>query len=369
MRSHNIVYVPLQHVWQLHLPPHEQNISLGCDIECAQDMSLSVTPHGVLAYIPVITYQNMTFVDLFWCSEEKLAWPADHARPASRLLLRLTKDPDTLAGPESSRRKSYIVDASRLLWIEPPKKSLRYVIAGRQARGSWQMVLIRHRPPPHRLPGQLLLADPRNPFIPAVPAQLVVDTPFRFDEVHIQKFGRQFGASSMTIWDSPTMTTYAFAFERSWSPTWNIVIRVGRKCPHASKLHQFLRPPALNTVWATVTVLVSAGRILRSSSWSEGAAEPPQAGDQTTSQVGSLCMGNPPERTPPRTDFPHPNPNMSWALSPILGCPLPSGWAPSSPCRCPLPSHPPLPLPPCPLRCGTALSCINSALRRPSANI
>ncbi|KAI0712865.1 heterokaryon incompatibility protein-domain-containing protein [Cerioporus squamosus] len=194
-----VAYIPLHHVWSAQLPPPNSFDDHKWDIEGAHDMSFSVTPHGIQAYIPIIRLkgdkEEAIFADLAWCQPENAAIP-------HRVLLPLEEDPDSRAGL-SSRRESYIVGRGRLtyaqlcksrgmhhisLWLST--ESLTYMMFGHKERASrtWRTVLIRDRPPPHRLPGQPSSADPHIPLVPVLPSQLFVGAPFRFDELHVQKF-------------------------------------------------------------------------------------------------------------------------------------------------------------------------------------
>ncbi len=64
-------------------------------------------------------------------------------------------------------------------------------------RASWQEVLIRHQPRPHRLPGEVTDSD--RYFIPATPEQLLFDAPFRFDEARVRRFMVEAGVEHVDI--------------------------------------------------------------------------------------------------------------------------------------------------------------------------
>ncbi|RDX47103.1 HET-domain-containing protein [Lentinus brumalis] len=104
------------------------------------DMTFAITPTGIRACIPIFTWRGEVFGDLHWSSPQ-----------GGRVFLRLELDPDSQAS--SSRRPSYRVGRPRLArsffggayrTVRPP-----------DGLPSWKEILIRHRPPLHRDPGQL----------------------------------------------------------------------------------------------------------------------------------------------------------------------------------------------------------------------
>ncbi|KAI0708166.1 heterokaryon incompatibility protein-domain-containing protein [Cerioporus squamosus] len=249
-RIGNIMYTPPQRapVWDGSTYEDPAVESRG---GVANDMTFSVTPHGVLAYIPVYKLRGGdVLADLYWSTDRS------HGRDAA--VLHLEEDPDSQA--RSSVRPSYRVSGgvSRIHWTGTNgcfnSDTGEYVFGGEIICASWQEVLIRHRPPSHRLPGQL--SDTRTFFIPPMPMQLVLDSPFRFDNAHIRKFMHEFGADcvhvlgaesqSSQLADSNLLTSYVF--ERSSSQF--IVIQVGQ-CQR-DWVPGDLPRPAPGPIWAKV---------------------------------------------------------------------------------------------------------------------
>ena len=245
-------------------------------------MTFTVTPHGVQAYIPIIEYSKKTYADLSWSGDASLS-KLPNAQP-SRFLLCLEKDPDSQVWPGSPRRPSYIVCYSRVLQIiDPPQRVDKYVFEGRTVHASWQTVLIRHRLPPPRLPGQLLqLAHSHSsaPWIPPMPLQFSLGAPFRFDEAHIRKFLQQSRAGWVEVRNAgfpehptgagkpshhPNPTTYTFIRQTLYKRA--IVIRVG-ECPWERKSSSPSRPAPL---WATVSSITVTMSVRRGSSGSMNA--------------------------------------------------------------------------------------------------
>ncbi len=117
---------------------------------------------------------------------------------------------------------------------------------------AWTEVLIRHRPPLSRAPGQLpdFVAFKSTP---AIPMQLTFDAPVRFPEARIRRFLIQSwsfrfeirGAGLNSPWraDSSLPTAYIFV---KWSHS--IIIKIG-KCQRKGLPGEQLSPKA---IWATV---------------------------------------------------------------------------------------------------------------------
>ncbi len=149
------------------------------------EITFAVTPHGIQANIPIVACGDAIFGDLYWRDGKSCG------------LLRLEEDPDNRAAP--SRRSSYCVCSPRILQTRRPMEGGEYIISGHTGRASWREVLIRPAPSPHdsRLPGQL--SDSRLTFIPAMPRQLALDAPYRFDEASIRRFLRDSRADSLEV--------------------------------------------------------------------------------------------------------------------------------------------------------------------------
>lgn len=217
-------------------------------------MTFSVTPHGILACIPLFRLPGGAILgDLYWSTDRS------HRRDAA--VLYLEEDPDSRAC--SSIRPSYRVSCSlaRVFWTDGCLNSEtgEYMACGETVRASWQEVLIRHRPPLRRLPGQL--SDPRTTSIPPVPMQLSLDSPFRFDPAHIRKFMHEFATDRVSIFaaephrshmaDSGLALTYLF--ERSSSEF--IIIQAGH-CQRDWVPGTHPRP-APGPIWAKVSGVAS----------------------------------------------------------------------------------------------------------------
>ncbi|RPD54167.1 HET-domain-containing protein [Lentinus tigrinus ALCF2SS1-6] len=221
-------YTPPQHnEEQAHLI--QNDAALEYQDELQDEMTFSITPDGILAHIPLIVCGGQTFADLSWTD----CWYK------SRVLLALQADSSQRR--RASRRPLYIVsvrETLRMTYTDPPSKSGIYTIRGRSASASWRTILIKHRPSPHRLPGQL--SDPRTPsFIPAAPTQLALDTPFRFDEACIQRFmcqsrmgkvevrnGQFCESRVVNLGNKPPPTAYIFTGGSVLFP--HIIIKIGQ---------------------------------------------------------------------------------------------------------------------------------------------
>ena len=138
-----------------------------------------MTPHGIVAYIPILVDEYQTYADLHWSRQSRQGL-REHG------LLCLTKeDPDYRQ--RSTHRSSFCVcPLLRVKWRGTRSWSTSSggegVIDGQtRLRASWQEVLIRHRPPPH------LHAHGHSPVL-SIPTQLTFDAPFRFEEHHIRAF-------------------------------------------------------------------------------------------------------------------------------------------------------------------------------------
>ena len=231
-----------------------QDAEPNSQVRGAEDMTFSVTPHGVLAHIPIIASQNKVFADLFWTM----------GSGDCRFLLCLEED--RASQGRSSRRPSYSICSDRLLQINPAiyKAEGGYLIDAQPAAATWQDVLIRHRPPPRRLPGEL--PDTRSSFIPPMPMQLILDAPVRFDEGRIQQFMQESGLELDEVRNAedpwrvgPGLTTvYVFTDPLM---TMELVIKVGQ-CDWV--LRRGVDPAA---IWATVEVFTASGIAYRDQSY------------------------------------------------------------------------------------------------------
>ncbi len=206
-------------------------------------MTFAVTPAGVRANIPIFQWEGKTFADLYWSAGNG---------SGRRGFLHLELDPDGRAS--SFHRLSYQVGYPRLTWI-PATKYLH--VRPPDGPPSWKEVLIRHRPPLRRTPGQLPDSGTLS-FTPAIPMQLTFDPPVRFPEARIRQFMKQsfsshfeiHGAGLHSPWTADHYLSTAYVF---WGqPSYCIIIKVGR-CPR-----KWEPPPRkqcqLQAVWATVIV-------------------------------------------------------------------------------------------------------------------
>ena len=247
------------------------------------DITISLTPYGALASLPIISnvprrisvfanentrpddslkrdmalalfYGSLssrdgTYADLFWSKTNKNG-------TRYRGLLPLEEDEGLQA--QSVRYPSYHILTSPLrrgyniLWIPVSRTPNQYKIDEKIFHASWQDILLRHRPPPRRLVGQPLL-DPSN-VLPAIPWQLTLDAPFRFDKAHIEKFMRQSSESRVKVYlpsvargasDPNVSATYVF------SSRWHhrLLIQIGR-CVSGEGRH------LTSAVWARVIYLL-----------------------------------------------------------------------------------------------------------------
>ncbi len=172
--------------------------------------TFSITPYGILAYIPIVVIGGEIFGDLYW------SWyDGTHA------LLSLVENPGSRES--SSRRPSYRAGIPRMR-ICGIGATGDYRIRGEKGRASWQEVFIRHRPSP--LPGLSgQLSDPRTVAIPAMPVQLTLDAPYRFDEACIREFMVESKANRVEIRNarfpsnSNPPTIYAFPIRQRYTPS------------------------------------------------------------------------------------------------------------------------------------------------------
>lgn len=160
------------------------------------DVRMSITPHGILAYLPIVVAEwdgeSAICADLYWYRGQGV-----------RGLLVLCPDKDLGDEAQAARWPSYCVTdffQERLLWVSdrPSSGTDGYVMhkeAGPRAR--WQEVLIRHQPPLHRLARRVTAPD--RCFIPANPRGLVFNAPFRFDESRMRRFMVEAGITRVEI--------------------------------------------------------------------------------------------------------------------------------------------------------------------------
>ena len=218
--------------------------------DAINNMSFVVTPHGLLAYIPIIvSHSGDTYADLFWATPDGIRY---------LLCLRAVTD---LHEAQRSRRPLYRVENTRLKEVEmSPLDPAAYLLGGQMVQASWQEILIRHRPPSHRHPGQL--SDTHRAFIPAIPLQLALHAAFRFDEARMRKFlhesqldfveHRNTGFTSQDP-DFPQALPATFTFIRLRKYPFALMIRVGQ-CRHTQSPGNSDQPQpvAQAILWATV---------------------------------------------------------------------------------------------------------------------
>ncbi len=205
-------------------------------------MTFAVTPAGIRANIPIFQQEGKTFAELYWSSANG---------SARRVFLHLELDPDSQAS--SFHSLSYQVGNPRLTGIYPGTKY--FDVRPPDGPASWKEVLIRHRPPPRRAPGQLP-DSAMSDFTPAIPMQLTFDAPVRFPEARIRKLRTDskfdrfeiHGAGVNSHWTADSNLPTAYTFMRYGCGYF--VIRVGQ-CQQERRLrgeqHRF------NAIWATVT--------------------------------------------------------------------------------------------------------------------
>ncbi|RDX40890.1 HET-domain-containing protein [Lentinus brumalis] len=221
---------------QDELPPVETQ---GGDVD---DMTFAVTPNGIRAYIPIFTWRGEIFADLYWSSRE-----------GRRIFLHLEHDPDSPAS--SSHRPSYRVSMYRLAGED--QQGNKYAdVRPLDGPPSWKEVVIRHRPPLRRAPGQL--PDPaQSGYITAIPMQVSLYAPVRFPAARIQQFlvdswsksFQVYGAGLKPTWTADSNLPTAYVFAQSGRFT---IIKVGQCQQEAPPTEE---PPSRPTaaIWATVT--------------------------------------------------------------------------------------------------------------------
>ena len=221
------------------------------------DMTFTITPHGVQAYIPIIECNKNIYADLSWC-EDRSESPNLRQDGSSRLLLCLEDDPDNQARP-SSCSASYRMRFPRILRIPPMREGGRYVIEGLSAYASWKTVLLRHRPPPHRGP-PLVPTHRGDRLLPKLPGLSVGPPPFRFEFALAERFTAQFHGSWMSLGshvdsgssgkhDHPAATYIFGRKDEDRRVFYSVVIRVG----HCDKSAQPTSTTAPAPIWATVS--------------------------------------------------------------------------------------------------------------------
>ncbi|KAI0708152.1 heterokaryon incompatibility protein-domain-containing protein [Cerioporus squamosus] len=270
-RLHSCLFAPSPTAFKtigdiMYTPPrqdHPSHRNSALRDGAVHDIELSVTPYGILAYIPVYRYNELLVGDFYWSRPSAVRQMRNRKL---RPMLCLEEDPDSQTGSSRTVRPLYRVQCG-ILCIESREPG---------EHASWQEVLIRHRPVPHWGAGSLSarLSDRGTTLIPTMPMQLTLNAPYRFDEAHIRKFLRESQAHYMTVhgadhrppspsgWmpqsNCPTMlpTTYIFSPTpfldvRGYDPYMNvrfIMIKVG-KC-RQWQIEQNL--PWDQRVWATV---------------------------------------------------------------------------------------------------------------------
>ncbi len=203
-------------------------------------MTFAITPTGICANIPIFMWRGEVFADLYWSSGSSLG---------RRIFLHLELDLDGQAS--SSHRLSYQVGKPRLGGTRIGLDRQYFGVCPPNGPSSWKEVLIRHRPPLHRAPGQLP-DSATSTFTPAIPMQLTFDAPVRFPEAHIRQFLMQSGSDRVEIrgagvyspWTAASNLPTAYVFR------WYIgliVIRVGHCHQNQSECGQLHRREA---IWA-----------------------------------------------------------------------------------------------------------------------
>ncbi|RPD54186.1 HET-domain-containing protein [Lentinus tigrinus ALCF2SS1-7] len=213
----------------------------------AENKTFSVTPRGIRAYVPIIECRTRTYADLHWLQSVG-GYPVLLCLRSTDNATRQDEDGEDTEWKIGSIRgqpgpPAYEVDRPRLLEIQALSYPGIYTIQGEVVRASWQDVFIKHRPSPRHIPGQL--PDSRLPFIPAIPMQLPLHAPYRFDPTDIRKFQRQLDGPEVKIYNPAVPgapVRYRFRAGHKWTSQW-ITINVG----------QCLRKEE-NPVWATLLV-------------------------------------------------------------------------------------------------------------------
>ena len=223
-------------------------------------MMFSITPNGILSYIPILRTAGWTFADLYWSLRGS----------AERLLLVLAPHPFS---PHPESRKSYNVGGNcRIITSarEDTKRQLRQMyprlvlisalgdtsrggkvlLNGVRARISWEEVYLVH----HHASAESNQLLPSQRTIPVMPMNLTLATPFRFDELSIRKFEQESGAHLVSVtntglpWKGDPPATYIFRFSESEWPF--LVIQVGQCQAEDQSEKSHRAEPA--SLWATV---------------------------------------------------------------------------------------------------------------------
>ena len=240
---------------------HAQSAILGLLKDShAASMTFNVTPHGIQAHVPIITCGEKTYAYLFWSREDAEDALVHHDVPETHFLLCLEKDPVDYARP-SSCSASYIVSNERILYNWPRRTFTSNACSDDREttlHARWETVLIRHRPPLNRLPGQL--ADTRTPFIPPIPIQSSLIAPVRFDEARIRSFMGQFRScsrvkvlNSAIDQASDLPTTYAFFCDLVPLEWFTVIVRAGRCCREVPSEPGPQLEDDYPSIWATIS--------------------------------------------------------------------------------------------------------------------
>lgn len=172
-------------------------------------------------------------------------------KPRRRLLLRLERSLDSHAMP-SSCSASYTVSEERMCFYDDDE------VQEQNTRVSWQTVLIKHRPPPHRL-------LPQGRIVPSLPTQFYLDSPVRIHEDDLRSFINLCGAVWTKVLNADSRhdlghgnlvrhppTIYVF-YVRDYQRTVTILITFGQ-CER-KRLAEDGQTSAVAPVWATVRTI------------------------------------------------------------------------------------------------------------------
>ncbi|TFK94470.1 HET-domain-containing protein [Polyporus arcularius HHB13444] len=191
-------------------------------------VSFSITPHGVLAHVPVADYRVWTFADLGW---------SENGQRVMLALARRRRGVSDLSYPIYNICGEY-----RLVRIPTSKHKGCSLLRAPSMRTTWKNIYLSHRP----------AHSPAQSSLPAIPINHCVAAPFRFPERRIANFARLANGSLESIqnaglpWEGDPPTTFTFRI----SNVNFLVITVGRCAVPPTPTVFNDRPPA--PMWANL---------------------------------------------------------------------------------------------------------------------
>ncbi|RPD53070.1 HET-domain-containing protein, partial [Lentinus tigrinus ALCF2SS1-6] len=184
-----------------HKPAIARSRKTGCG-----PITFAITPHGVLAHIPLVEYRGWTFADLGWSENGR------------RVMLTLVQR--TRGDSDQSHPTYKICGDHRLVRMPAVKHKGCSLLKAPSMRTAWKDIYLSHRPAASPIPSSL----------PTIPINHCVAAPFRFPERRIANFARLANGSLESIenaqlpWHGDPPTTFTFRI----STVNFLVITVGR---------------------------------------------------------------------------------------------------------------------------------------------